>query len=105
MLNTNDKVIKHEVGLLSLAEELGNVSNACPIMGLSRDTFYRYKVAVDEGGAVWPDHGGHWVSLAGFDRFESARGPGHAVGRPDKPVVVGVAAITPNDSGGQTLPV
>ncbi len=50
MLNTNEKIIKHKVGLLNLAEELGNVSKACQVMGLSRDTFYRYKSAVDEGG-------------------------------------------------------
>ena len=50
MLNTNEKVIKHKVGLLNLAEELGNVSKACPVMGLSRDTFYRYKAAVEESG-------------------------------------------------------
>ena len=46
----NEKVIKHKVGLLNLAEELGNVSKACKMMGLSRDTFYRYKAAADEGG-------------------------------------------------------
>jgi transposase InsO family protein len=50
MIHTNDKVIKHKVGLLNLAEELGNVSKACKMMGLSRDTFYRYKAAADEGG-------------------------------------------------------
>lgn len=50
MLNTNEKVIKHKVGLLNLAEELDNVSKACQVMGLSRDTFYRYKSAVEEGG-------------------------------------------------------
>jgi len=50
MLHGNKKIIKHKVGLLNLAEELGNVSKACQIMGLSRDTFYRYKTAVDEGG-------------------------------------------------------
>ena len=50
MLNTNEKVIKHKVGLLNLAEELGNVSKACQVMGLSRDTFYRYKAAVEDGG-------------------------------------------------------
>jgi transposase InsO family protein len=50
VLHTNDKIIKHKVGLLNLAEELGNVSKACKVMGLSRDTFYRYKSAVDEGG-------------------------------------------------------
>jgi transposase InsO family protein len=36
--------------LLNLAQELGNVSKACKIMGLSRDTFYRYQSAVEEGG-------------------------------------------------------
>ena len=50
MLNTNEKIIKHKVGLLNLAEELGNVFKACKIMGLSRDTFYRYQNAVEEGG-------------------------------------------------------
>ena len=50
MLNTTDKIIKHKTGLLNLAEELGNVSKACQMMGYSRDTFYRYKSAVDEGG-------------------------------------------------------
>jgi len=50
MFNTNDKIIKHKTGLLNLAEELGNVSKACKVMGLSRDTFYRYKAAVEEGG-------------------------------------------------------
>ncbi len=38
------------MGLLNLAEELGNVSKACKMMGLSRDTFYRYKEAVEKGG-------------------------------------------------------
>ena len=33
MLKPNEKVIKHKVGLLNLAEELGNVSKACQVMG------------------------------------------------------------------------
>jgi hypothetical protein len=41
MLHSNDKIIKHKVGLLNLAEGLGNVSKACQNMGRSRDTFYR----------------------------------------------------------------
>lgn len=43
-------IIKHKVGLLNLAEELGNVSQACRVMGVSRDTFYRVKEAKDAGG-------------------------------------------------------
>ena len=50
MLQSNERIIRHKVGLLNLAEELGNVSKACQIMGLSRDTFYRYRDAVEEGG-------------------------------------------------------
>ena len=50
MLHTNNPVIKHKVGLLNLAEELGNISQACKVMGTSRDTFYRYQQAVEEGG-------------------------------------------------------
>jgi len=50
MLQNNQKIIRHKVGLLNLAEELGNVSKACQMMGLSRDTFYRYRDAVEEGG-------------------------------------------------------
>ncbi|ALU43206.1 IS481 family transposase [Pseudoalteromonas rubra] len=50
MLHTNNPIIKHKAGLLNLAEELGNVSKACKMMGVSRDTFYRYQELVDEGG-------------------------------------------------------
>ena len=50
MLQSNQIIIRHKVGLLNLAEELGNVSKACQMMGLSRDTFYRYRDAVEDGG-------------------------------------------------------
>jgi transposase InsO family protein len=50
MSNGSEKIIKHKTGLLNLAQELGNVSKACQVMGMSRDTFYRYKAAVEEGG-------------------------------------------------------
>lgn len=50
MIHTNDRVIKHKLGLLNLAEELGNISQACKVMGVTRDTFYRYKEAVEDGG-------------------------------------------------------
>ncbi|MCW8126577.1 IS481 family transposase [Microbulbifer halophilus] len=50
MIHTNDRIIKHKTGLLNLAEELGNISKACKMLGVSRDTFYRYKEAVSDGG-------------------------------------------------------
>ncbi|MFT5731183.1 MAG: ACT domain-containing protein [Desulforhopalus sp.] len=50
LLHSNNPIIKHKTGLLNLAEELGNVSQACRVMSLSRDTFYRYQEAVDNGG-------------------------------------------------------
>ncbi|MCX4025316.1 IS481 family transposase [Endozoicomonas sp. SM1973] len=50
MIHTSNPIIKHKVGLLNLAEELGNVSRACKIMGVSRDTFYRYQELAEEGG-------------------------------------------------------
>jgi len=50
MLQSNERIIRHKVGLLNLAEELGNVSQACKVMGMSRDTFYRYRDAVANGG-------------------------------------------------------
>lgn len=50
MLHTNNPIIKHKAGLINLAEELGNVSKACKVMGVSRDTFYRYQELADKGG-------------------------------------------------------
>ena len=40
MIHTNNPIIKHKAGLLNLTEELGNLANACKVMGVSRDTFY-----------------------------------------------------------------
>ncbi len=50
MQHISNPVIKHKAGLLNLAEELGNVSKSCKIMGVSRDTFYRYREAAEQGG-------------------------------------------------------
>lgn len=50
MNSISQNIIKHKVGLLNLAAELGNVSRACKVMGFSRDTFYRYQSVVESGG-------------------------------------------------------
>ncbi len=41
---------KRKLSLLQLAEELGNVSKACKIMGYHRDTFYEVRRAFQVGG-------------------------------------------------------
>ncbi len=45
-MTTDQKLIRNKLGLLDLASYLKNVSEACRVMGYSRDTFYRVFLGV-----------------------------------------------------------
>jgi hypothetical protein len=46
----HDVLVGYRLRLFTLADELGNVAQACRLMGVHRSTYYRWKRQVDRWG-------------------------------------------------------
>src|SRR4029450_11388274 len=50
IMTKDQKIIRAKVGVLELAKQLGNVSQACKMMGYTPANFSRFKELYDKGG-------------------------------------------------------
>jgi hypothetical protein len=53
-MTTEQKIIKNKLGIIKLSRTLGKVSQACKVIGYSRDFFYRFQQPYEQGGRASP---------------------------------------------------
>ena len=81
-MTSAQKTIKTKVGLLELTKQLGNVADACRIMGYSRDSFYRFPQArarrVSSGIVRARKCAGRRIGICGVRRTTASFTPEHS---------------------------
>ena len=85
-MTKDQKIIRAKAGLLELAKQLGNVSQACKMMGYSRDSFYRFKDLYDKAGT---GASGDVAPQADPEEPGAARDRGGGGGDGDRPAGLG----------------
>jgi hypothetical protein len=86
-MTSQTNIIRPKLGLLELAKQLGNVSQACKIMGHSRDTFYRRKKPLLKNRVpdLWPAEGLQRTQKAGHYDLTRRSALSMAASRPGNP--------------------
>ncbi len=77
-MTASEQITKRKFSLLQLAEELGNVSKACQLMGYHRDSFYEIKHAFQTAGVaglVEQKRGPRWSNSVNRRACRARSGP------------------------------